>query len=261
VERPCFPGESWYLSFILQNTDNDHSRLHQPINQMGRGISPLIDHNFFNRPVTREGSLVYEGNIPVSSQPTWPPDIPPQEIRDQLVDAYFTRFHSLCPIIHKSNFLYELNRGTLSTLLLRGVLFVATIHCDARILFRMGYDSRSEASDDLFGKARNNFDSELGKDKFTMLQVSFLLHYWWGQPTFFKDTTWWLSGAINGAQAMGMNRSTRSSHMDPDRRKLWRRIWWLLYVRSSCFYCEYSTDDFAIERFAIDNCQYLWGSQ
>lgn len=221
--RPSYPGESWYLSFIFQNTNNSFGHLHRPISKEDDGPKSIPT------PGPSHSDSGQQDIVDASPSP-WPRDLPARSTRDLLVDAYFTRFHTFCPIIQKSKFIDDLSTEVLSITLLRSVLFVASIHCDVKILYRMGYDSRNDAAEDLFRTAKADFNAGVDKDRLSMIQTSFLLHYWWGQLISFKDSTWWLSGAINAAQAMGMHRSTETSQMAPECRRLWRRIWWLLYV-------------------------------
>lgn len=157
-------------------------------------------------------------------------DLPPQELIDELLDEYFSTFHTFCPIIDKKQLLSSIKDGSVSKVLLRCILFVASIHCELRILYRLGFTSRIEAEDDLFSKARAAFDADLEIDRLTMLLSSYLLHYWSGSPHKTKDSLWWLAGAIRAAQSMGMHRNIEQSNLHHAMGPMWRRIWWLLYV-------------------------------
>ncbi|KAH8879527.1 hypothetical protein GQ53DRAFT_854621, partial [Thozetella sp. PMI_491] len=125
----------------------------------------------------------------------------------------------------------SLGDGTVSIVLLRSVLFIASIHGNLGTLLRLGYKNRFEAEDDLFNKATAAFDSDQETDRLAMLLCSYLLHYWSGAPSKTKDSLWWLAGAIRSAQAMGMHRTVRKSKSHVALGSLWRRTWWLLYIR------------------------------
>ena len=161
---------------------------------------------------------------------SWPSDLPDITVLDKLILTYFSRFHAFCPILDKSRFLSSLRDQSISHTLLRSVIFVASIHCDTEIFHRMGYSSRLDAGDNLFTKARAAFDSDTSSDRVTMLLSSFLLHYWFGQPTTFRDFLFFLGTAIRSAQCMGMHRTTLSSALRSEDRLMWKRIWWCLYV-------------------------------
>ncbi|RFU30586.1 hypothetical protein B7463_g5717, partial [Scytalidium lignicola] len=223
------PRESWYLSLILELTNNDCDRLPESISTHNTcahhaPINPTSNRNYH---LQRDLGTRVQSEIPE----ILPSDILSPSLQTLLVDTYFERFHSFCPVISKASFLDQLGQGTVSRLLLRCVLFIGTVHCHMRTIYRMGYDTRREALDEMFRQAQLDFDSGQEKDVLTLLQCSFLLHYWWGQALSFKDPTWWLAGSINAAKAMGLNRKSQAGLASRSRKSLWRRIWWLLYIR------------------------------
>ena len=220
-----FFGESWYASFLLRVTNNDHNQLHQHVTEHPRIAKDQRDDD------TVEDDA-QEGHEPAESSGLRPlhSHIPTQDVRDTLIRVYFSRFHVLFPILDKSSFLSSLENGSLSQTLLGCVLFVASIHCDLDTIPLMGYLTRADAGDALFNAAKTSFDAETDVDRVTMLQCAFLLHYWWGQPTNFRDSLWWLATAIRSAQCMGMHRSMRDSRMSQRSKQHWRRLWWCLYV-------------------------------
>ena len=223
--RYAFQGEGWYRLFLAPaRSDGYNPACQQSYNNGCRSRSSLSSIS------GKEMRSVHERSSMTCELSDGPADTPPRESRDRLVEAYFQRFHKFWPIIQKSKFMREMEQGTLSIALLRSVLFIATVHCDAKVLYRIGYESRHEANIDFFEKAKAEFDAGLEQDRFTGLQVSFLLHHWWGQPNSSRDFTWWLAGAINVAQTIGMNWSSAGSHLTEDLKKMWRRTWWLLYV-------------------------------
>lgn len=216
-----FLGESWYASYLLSHTTSEHVNLYRPI--MGHQKEAAQQ-----RP--RDSDLLRNSKKHQPDRPL-PSDLPAPALLNRLIEAYFTRFHVFCPILDKAVFLSSLHDRSISHTLLRSVLFVGSIHCDPEVFHLMGYSTRSDAGDGLFCKAREAFDSDNHSDRITMLLSSFFLHYWFGQPTTFRDFLWWLATAIRSAQCMGMHRSTVDSKMQPVDRRTWRRIWWCLYVR------------------------------
>jgi hypothetical protein len=218
--KASFIGESWYASYLLSHTSSEHANLHQPMlgyqtrNTRGRSRDAIRVNN-------------PESN---STNDELPSDLPAPALLDKLIDAYFTRFHVFCPILDKELFLSSLRNKSISHTLLRSVIFVASIHCDPEVFHLMGYSTRLDAGDGLFSKARTAFDTDEDSDRITMLLSSFFLHYWFGQPTTFRDFLWWLATAIRSAQCMGMHRTTINSKLPSADRRMWRRIWWCLYV-------------------------------
>lgn len=205
-------SESWYLSYLVQTTNNEHSRLYRP-----------IDYNQSRREI-RPGSTI-SNHVPASALQT----LLVQQSTTDLVDGYFKNFHSFCPILNKVDVLHSIQNRTISIVLLKCMLFVSSIHCNEEVLYTMGYKKRINAEDDLFEKANSAFNSDVEADKLTLLFCSYLLHYWSGRPTTYKDSLWWLAGAIRTAQSLNMHRKAGRENFNNE--KEWKRIWWLLYVR------------------------------
>ena len=148
----------------------------------------------------------------------------------RLIEVFFSHFHVYFPILDKSSFILSVEDGSVSITLLRSVLFVGSTQCAPEIYHLLGFSTRNDAGDELFGMAKASFDSDSTSDRTNLLQSCFLLHYWWGQPTAFKDSLWWFTVAIRSAQCMGMHKTTRNSSLSKDTQILWKRIWWCLYV-------------------------------
>jgi hypothetical protein len=204
-EKANFVGESWYASYVLahSNTTTGHSEMHR----------------------AREQPYSSKVRTPI------PADLPPQHLLERLLEAYFTRFHVFCPIVDRVPFLETVREGTVSITLLRSILFVASIHCAPETFHLMGYSTRMDAEDGLFSKACASFDADHTSDRTTMVLSSYLLHYWFGKPTHYRDSLWWLAMSIRSAQCMGYHRSTKDSRMAASDRSRWKRIWWCLYIR------------------------------
>lgn len=207
-------GESWYLSYILHTTNNEN-----PPKKDGLSEAHEQSHQAKNR------------TLPESTIKHHVQSLPPSALTTSLVDGFFAHFHSFCPILEEMKVRSLLYSGSLSVVLLRCIFFVASIHCEMKLLHDLGYTSRIEAEDDLFRKARLAFNSDLERDNLILLYCSYLLHYWSGRPTSFQDSLWWLAGTIRCAQSFGMHRSMGMIKVTEQRRRLWRKIWWLLYVR------------------------------
>lgn len=217
--KASYFGESWYASFLLQNTNREPHQLHRPIDHQSSVVRTSSGGR--DRPGLKDqGNILLDGAL--SKQHV-----------DSLLDTYFARFHVMVPILSQHSFLASVRDQTVSITLLLSVLYVASTHCESEMVHQMGYKTRIDAGDDLFHRAKASFETDTISDRVTMIQCSFLLHYWWGRPTNFRDSLWWLATAIRSAQCMGMHRSTSRSKMPEGSKQKWRRIWWCLYV--SCF--------------------------
>lgn len=197
---------SWYASYVVSNGAADLAEIHE---EAGRQLQ-------------KDQS---------TAQQAPPCNLPPQHVIDQLVGSFFKHFHVFCPILDRASFQSAVKNGSVSLTLLRCVLFVAVIHCESEMLRLTDYTTRLDAIDDLFAKARATFDADKEADRTTLILSSFLLHYWFGQPTSYQDSLWWLANSIRWAQGMGYNRSTKHSKLSTAERSRRRLVWWCLYVR------------------------------
>ncbi|KAM5341512.1 hypothetical protein ACJ41O_014543 [Fusarium nematophilum] len=217
--QPSFVGESWYASYVMRGYAPGHTSFHRPIDDCNETVQSVSRDS---HPQSNPRRSLPRGRTDLS-------DLPPPNLLERLVKAYFDRFHAFCPIVTKRSFFASLHDGSISGTLLRSVLFVASLHCDLEILHLMGHSTRLDANDDLFTRASTSFNEDRESDRTNMVLSSYLLHYWFGNPTTYRDSHWWLAAAIRSAQCMGYHRSTRNSQMPPEEKSQWKRIWWCLY--------------------------------
>nr|RBQ89578.1 hypothetical protein FVER53263_05712 [Fusarium verticillioides] len=220
--QPSVVGESWYASYVMRGYTPGHNSVHRLIGDCNETVQSVTRD-------TRRDSVCSRPTIP--REKTTLSDLPSPDLVDRLIKVYFNRFHTFCPILGKKYFLASLEDGTISATLLRSVLFVASLHCDREVLHLMGYSTRWDANNALYNKASAAFDADRESSRTHMILSSYLLHYWFGSPTAYRDCHWWLAAAIRSAQCTGYHRSTRNSKMTPEERSRWKRIWWCLYVR------------------------------
>lgn len=222
--QPSVVGESWYASYVMRGYTPGHNSVHRPIGECNETVQSVTRD-------TRRESVCSRPSLP--REKTTLSDLPSPELVDRLIKVYFEKFHTFCPILGKTYFLASLDDGTLSGTLLRSVLFVASLHCDSEVMHLMGYSTRWDASNTLYNKASAAFDADRESSRTHMILSSYLLHYWFGSPTAYRDCHWWLAAAIRSAQCTGYHRSTRNSKMSPEERSRWKRVWWCLYVSAS----------------------------
>lgn len=65
----------------------------------------------------------------------------------------------------------------------------------------------------------------------SLVQAILLMTYWYETPDDQKDTWHWMGVAISLSHTIGLHRNPENSSMDPDRKKLWKRIWWSCFMR------------------------------
>ncbi|KAF5671935.1 cutinase transcription factor 1 beta [Fusarium denticulatum] len=220
--QPSVVGESWYASYVMRGYTPGHNSVHRPIGECNETVQSVTRD-------TRREIVCSRPSLP--REKTTLSDLPSPDLVDRLIKAYFDRFHAFCPILGKKYFLASLEDGSMSGTLLRSVLFVASLHCDPEVLHLTGYSTRWDANNALYNKASAAFDADRESSRAHMILSSYLLHYWFGSPTAYRDCHWWLAAAIRSAQCTGYHRSTKNSKMQPEERSRWKRIWWCLYVR------------------------------
>lgn len=208
-------SDSWYASYVLS-----HCAL---ITNPGSVRAPLLD--------TVGSSPVLQTRL-AGETTVRDADLPCSSLISRLLGAYFSAFHPFCPVLDKNGFMASVDTESVSPTLLRCVLFIASIHCDIDLLHELGYGTRTDAGDDLFGKASIAFNADKAMSRPTLVLCAYLLHYWFGKPTTYQDSPWWLSTAIRAAQFLNYHRDVPGN--SATERSNARRIWWCLYVSLSC---------------------------
>jgi hypothetical protein len=262
--RVTYLGESWTLSYMSQW--KSRGRVVEANDRGCQHASPSeVD----------EGSRGLHVPVPIDWQQDTPSpsstrtssairDQLPRDIRLALIDAYFAYNHSLYPITCEKDFRSSVANGTTSPLLLSAVLYAGALHASDPVIYRAGFDSRQACLGKLYGRAKAIFfDDEHdagGSDQLPRVQAAFLLHNMWSSPNATMDPWTWLGLAIRLAQNMGMHRSTARSSLPDSDRRLWKRIWWSLYVGSPShadfgFLRDLRTNVFpAVERYPDSSC-------
>lgn len=172
---------------------------------------------------------------------------PSKEVSDQLMHVFLEYSYPACPIFATVDLMNLCETGRLSPLILNAIFLMATFHCSESCLRSMGFASRYLASLTFYRRARALFDSGYEEDGISTIQAAILMSHWIDGPMEQKDVWHWLGIASGLAQSLGMNRSKSYLILPPLYQKIWRRVWWVLYVRGHLslhfiFDCSYSTD-------------------
>lgn len=215
-ERRDGLGESWHLSRVAQQQAELAPALHRPSLMMeAEDGAAHAAHSRAVRELWTQGAYA----------------LPRAELRARLVAQFFAVVHPSYPVLAKAAFLDSLRSNSFSYQLVQAVLAVAAAHCDWAMLQRAGFVSRREAVEAFYRRARALHDGDAEPDKLAQIQTMFLMQFWWRAAADHRDPLWWLAGAVRMAQAMGLHRrSAARSRLRPADQRLWRRIWWLLFV-------------------------------
>ena len=115
-------------------------------------------------------------------------------------------------------------------MLLQAVLFMGSHHCEKYILRQAGYSSRADAISTFYHRAEALYDANVEQDSMKCLQAAFMLQFWWDTLQASKDTWHWVGVTIRLSQSMGLHRKSAHHQVPPSIQKVWKRIWWCLFV-------------------------------
>jgi len=110
-------------------------------------------------------------------------------------------------------------------------MFAGTAFVDVEYLRMAGYTTRKSARKAFFQKARVLYDFDYEIDRVSLVQALLLMTYWYETPDDQKDTWHWMGVAISLAHTIGLHRNPENSNMEPNKKKLWKRIWWSCFMR------------------------------
>ncbi|KAJ5110534.1 transcriptional regulator family: Fungal Specific TF [Penicillium argentinense] len=157
-------------------------------------------------------------------------DLPSQETSAALLDAYFNYSLAAIPILDKERFLTSVQEGSFSHLLLNAVYLAATCYCSDNVIANAGFVSRYAASLSFYRKAKALYDAGYESDAITTIQATFFICHWWSGLLEHKDPWYWLGISVGIALALGMHQERSYLRLDERDRRLWRRIWWMVYA-------------------------------
>lgn len=154
-----------------------------------------------------------------------------------LLQAYFEWFHPCFPILDRPKVQTDYEEGKISPLLLQAMLFVGVSLCSDTALNTAGYNDRYHAKGKFYQRAKEIYDVGWENDTILKLQSIFLMSFWRGGPTEERDVRFWLGAAIGLAQKKGMHVMSKLSFLSTRDQKIWKRIWWALYVSQPVLVC------------------------
>ncbi|KAI1150910.1 fungal-specific transcription factor domain-containing protein [Nemania diffusa] len=162
--------------------------------------------------------------------------VPYPPLQKALLHAYVEYVHPYMPLLDLHSFLsivdaQDGSRGQTSLFLYQAVMFCATAFVRSKVLKEAGYASRKAARRAFFSKARLLYDFDYENDRLLLVQGLLLMTYWYETPDDQKDTWHWMGVAISLGHTIGLHRNPANTNMPPQRRKLWKRIWWSCFMR------------------------------
>lgn len=197
-------------------------RLHYSISEP-RGCADSTEESLERRRKSLQDRLIRESALVFPSPATC----------DVLLQAYFEWFHPCFPILDRPKVQSEYEHNTISPLLLQAMLFIGVSLCSDAALHTTGYHDRYQAKGVFYQRAKEIYDVGWENDTIIKLQSIFLMSFWRGGPHEERDVRFWLGAAISLAQKKGMHVMSKLSFLSERDQKIWKRVWWALYVRTT----------------------------
>ncbi|RPB00218.1 hypothetical protein L873DRAFT_1737164 [Choiromyces venosus 120613-1] len=208
------------------STSSSHPRRLSTISQARVELPPFIKPTPVKIPLDDLEYLTKKGALTLPEEP----------LRSELLRGHFDFVHPYMPLLNRKEFLKSVtsddgSQGKISLLLFQAVMFTGSAFVDMESLRAAGYPTRKAARKAFFTKARVLYDFDHEQDRMSLVQAILLMTYWYETPDDQKDTWHWMGVAISLSHTIGLHRDPANSNMDPDRKKLWKRIWWSCFMR------------------------------
>lgn len=157
------------------------------------------------------------------------------DLENHLLDSFWRNFYPLFPIVNKNELTSAWKLGTVSPVLKQSVLFAGAQHSHDAFFTNYRYVTKQDIKEHFYQTARKLYDQDVELDRLCIIQSMFMLQFHYGPVRGHRDTLWWAGAALNLAQVVGMHRSTKDTDMNPEEQRLWKKIWWALFVGSTIF--------------------------
>lgn len=159
--------------------------------------------------------------------------LPARDLCDDLIECYFEKVHPFIPIVNRTQFMRRYNDPSSppSLLLVQAILIAGSRVCRNPALLDSEGSPRL-ATLTFYKRAKALFDCNYELDRIAMIQAAILMGWWSDGPEeATSNVFYWTRVAISIAQGVGMHRSVEKSEMPDIEKRMWKRIWWGLFVR------------------------------
>ncbi|KJX98735.1 cutinase transcription factor 1 alpha like protein [Zymoseptoria brevis] len=237
--RVAYLGESSNLSLLVQDRLGATDVVHYPLPENVRGARARI-----NELDNVEIDILHQRGAFL---------LPPRQLCDELVDAFFTWIAPVVPVINRSKFMrrYRDTKNPPSLLLLQAILLAGSRVCSNPQLMDAN-GSTTPAAMTFYKRAKALYDANYEDDRVTIVQALILMGWYWEGPEgkglappdasvmhlqsdvaadVTKNVFYWSRVAVIVAQGSGMHRSVEQSQLSKADKRLWKRIWWTLFTR------------------------------
>ncbi|KAF2802345.1 uncharacterized protein BDZ99DRAFT_551725 [Mytilinidion resinicola] len=163
--------------------------------------------------------------------------VPEKWLREKLMQCYMECVHWHVPAVSLSKVVETIQRGDgmtgkISLMLLQAIMFTGVGFVQEEHLEAAGFTSREHAQRVLFNRVKLLYDLDCETDRMTVIQSLLLMAFGCSGSLekHEKDTWHWLGISTSLCYGSRLNRYPGSGFMTPEKRKLWKRIWWSCYA-------------------------------
>lgn len=211
--RVAYLGESSNLSLLVHDQHGTTDVVHYPLPENVRGARARM-----NELDELEIKILHERGAFL---------LPPRQLCDELVEAYFTWIAPVVPVINRSKFMrrYRDSKNPPSLLLLQAILLAGSRVCNNPQLMDAN-GSTTPAAMTFYKRAKALYDANYEDDRVTIVQALILMGWYWEGPEgkmkeraesapsarsdiaadVTKNVFYWTRVAIVVAQGSGMHR-------------------------------------------------------
>jgi transcriptional regulatory protein AMDR len=199
----------------------DVSNLNYLVKQQFRSQNLSVCHFPSNR-MSRQHTCYEPDRLPVEAF-----QLPSKDVVDRLLDGYFRHVNPGFPVIDETLFMAQYRardpQNPPSLLLLHAILVVGA-HVSQDPKERTSYKAV------FFRRAKTLFDARFERNRDTIVQAALLLTWYAdGLEDVAANAWFWLGVAARTATGLGMHRDADKSTLVPHNKRMWRRVWWLLF--------------------------------
>ena len=200
---------------------NDLSNINFLLNQQFGWRTAEASHYPTNR-IARQYTCHEPDRLPVEAF-----QLPSKPVVDRLLRAYFTHINPGFPVVDEDLFMGQYRakdpQNPPSLLLLHAILVAG-----AHVLYEQPERETYKAM--FFRRAKALFDARFERNRDTIVQAALLLTWHADGPEDVAANAWfWLGLAIRTAIGLGLHMDAEKSNLVPHNKRMWRRVWWLLF--------------------------------
>lgn len=159
--------------------------------------------------------------------------LPPRDLCDDIVESYFEKIHPTIPLVNRTQFMRRYNdpSNPPSLLLLQAILLAGSRVCRNEALLDSAGSSEL-ASLTFYKRVKALYDANYETDRIAIVQSLVLMGWWWeGPEDVTRNSFYWTRVALSVAQGFGLHRSVEKTSMALIDKRMWKRIWWSLFLR------------------------------